>query len=223
MQAQPSGPLSELFQQLSSFLPALTAGLLVIVLGLIVGWLAKRAVVRVLVWLRLDRLAGRAGWRAAFGKGDVRAALYDLAGNLVGAGILLVFLDDAMNRLGLTVLSRYIENIVLYLPNLVLVAIIVTIGLTLSNGLAERLEDALEEEGLAHARLVRKIVKGALIAVVVALGLWQLHFAREIVLAAFLISFGSIGIAFALAAGIGTARAIEQGLGNLIRKKRDDG
>jgi len=214
--------LTEFWQQIGAYLPSLAAGVLVLTIGLLAGWLAKRFVIRLLVWLRLDRLAGRAGWRAAFGKGDVRATLYNLAGNVTGLIIILVFLDDALHRWGLTAISRIIQSIVSYLPNLGLVAIIVGVGTMVSTTLSVRVMETLEEEGVTRARLVGKCVKGSLIAVVTALALWQLHLAREIVLAAFLISFGSIGIAFAVAIGLGSYRAIERALSQLF-EKRDDG
>lgn len=221
MQAPPPQPLTELWEQFAEFVPALFAGVLVIALGVAVGWVAKRAVVRLFLWLRLDRLAGRVGWRAAFGKGDVRAALYNGVGTLVMIVIVLVFVDDALRRWGLTALSRLLEGFVFYLPNLALVALIVTIGLLLSNTLAARVTEALDEEGVESAGLIGKGVKGALLAVVVALALWQLQFARQIVLAAFLISFGSIGVAFALGVGIGSARAIQEGLGRLLERRKE--
>ena len=221
MPTQQAQPLTDLWSQFAAFLPTLAAGFLVIALGFLAGWLAKRAVVRLLVWLRLDRLAGRVGWRTAFVKGDVRAAFYNFVGSIVMVVVVLVFVDDALNRWGLTALSRTIDSLVFYLPNLGLVALIVAVGLLLSNGLALRVAEALEEEGVALAGLIGKAVKGALIAVVIALALWQLHFAREIVLAGFLIGFGSIGVAFALGAGLGISKAIEQGLAVLLRKKQE--
>lgn len=222
MQAQESAFLRDLWTQFAAFLPALVGGLLMIAAGWAAGWLVKRTLVRLLVWLRLDRLAGRAGWRTAFGKGDVRSALYNLVGNIAMLVVVLVFVDDALNRWGLTALSRIIDNLVFYLPNLFLVVLILAIGLVLSNGLGQRVTAALAEEGVAQARLVGKLVKGALLAVVLALALWQLQFAREIVLAGFLISFGSIGIAFALGVGLGAARAVEHGLSDLWRKKKEE-
>ena len=82
MQTQAEGPLAHVAEQFWSYLPTLAAGLLVLALGVFLGWLAKRALVRVLVLMRLDRLGGRVGWRTAFAKGDVRAALYDLVGGV---------------------------------------------------------------------------------------------------------------------------------------------
>lgn len=219
MQDLQAQPLAEFYARFANFLPTLTAGLLVVVLGFVAGWLAKRAVVRILMWLRLDRLAGRVGWRAGLGKGDVRAALYDAVGTVVMLAVVLVFVDDALTRWGLLTLSRTIDSVVFFLPNLVLATLVLVVGATLSNGLSSRVVEALEAEGVARARLIGLGLKGALLAVVAALALWQLHFARQIVLSAFLICFGSIGIAFALGAGIGSARAIEHGLLGLIRKK----
>jgi len=222
MQTLTSQPLSELLARFSDFLPVLAAGLLVLAAGVVTGWLAKRAVVRTLVWLRFDRLAGRVGWRAGLGKGDVRAALYNAIGTFVMLVVLLVFLDDALTRWGLLALSRVIDTLVFYLPNIVLVALVLGVGIALSNTLSDRITDALEEEGVARAGLVGKAVKGALLSVVSALALWQLHFAREIVLSAFLIGFGSIGVAFALGAGLGLARAIDRGLEQAFQKRKND-
>ncbi len=220
MQDQTAQPVQELVQQFSVYLPTFAAGLIVLAVGIVAGWLAKRAIVRLLVWLRLDRLAGRVGWRAAFGKGDVRAALYNVLGTAVMAIIVLLFLDEALKRWGLTALSSLIGGLVFYLPNLGLVALIVGVGVAVANALSVRAADALEEEEFEHARLLAKILKGALLAVVVALALWQLQFARQIVLAAFLIAFGSAGVAFALAVGLGSAKAIQRSWEVLFDKRK---
>lgn len=221
MQATP-GPLARYSEQVFNYLPTLTGGLLVLGLGVVAGWVAKQAVVRVLTWLRLDRLGGRMGWRAAFGKGDVRAAMYGLVGNLVMAAIVLLFLDNALQIWGLTVLSRLIDQLVFYVPNLALVVLIVAVGLLVSNLVGNRVADALEEEGFARHQLLARIVKGVLQAVVGALALWQLGFAREIVLAAFLIAFGAVGVAFAVAVGLGSSQAIRRGWDAMFRKGEDE-
>jgi Mechanosensitive ion channel, conserved TM helix len=220
MQQQQTGALPELVRRMSDYLPTLAAGLLVLALGVAAGWLAKRLVVRILIWLRLDRLAGQVGWRAAMGKGDVRAAFYNMLGTVAFAIVVLIFLDNALQIWGLTVLSRAIDNAVFYLPNLLLVALLAGIGSLVANLLSRQLEQALEEEELEHARLVAKLFKGVLLAIVGALVLWQLDFARQVVLAAFLIAFGAVGVAFAVALGLGSARAVQHGWESLFEKKK---
>lgn len=222
MQPQPPGPLGAFGQRLVDYLPTLAAGLFVAALGLVAGWIVKRATIRVLIWLRLDRLGGRLGWRAAFGKGDVRASLYNVVGSAAMVVVVLVFLDNALQIWGLTVLSRLLEGLLIYLPNLALVTLIVGAGLLLSNTVASGVEHALEEEDFPRSRLVAKVCKAALLSVVGALALWQLNFAREIVLSAFLVIFGAAGIAFAVAAGLGSAKAIERGWEALFKGREDN-
>ena len=221
MQQQPSGPLAELGQRFVDYLPTLAGGLFVLALGLAAGWITKRAVIRVLIWLRLDRLGGRLGWRAAFGKGDVRAALYSVVGSAAMGVVVLVFLDNALQIWGLTVLSRLLEGLLIYLPNLALVTLIAGAGLLLSNTVATGVERALEEEGFSRSRLVAKLCKAALLSVVGALALWQLNFAREIVLSGFLVILGAVGVAFAVAVGLGSAKAIERSWERLFNNRKD--
>lgn len=220
MQAS-NGPLAQFADQVFAYLPTFAAGLTVLALGFGAGWIAKHVVVRSLVWLRFDRLGGRSGWRAAFGKGDVRAAMYELLGNVVWVGLVLVFFDNALQIWGLTVLSRILDRSVFYLPNLGLVAGIVGVGLLISNVVAGRVTKAMEDEGFERARLLGKVAKGVLQSVVGALALWQLGFARQIVLAAFYISFGAVGVAFALAVGVGAARAVQQGVERAMFREKE--
>jgi len=192
----------------------------VLLVGVVLGWLAKRAVVRILIWLRLDRLAGRVGWRSAFVKGDVRAALYDLLGTIALVLVVLVFLDNALTIWGLTVLSRLLDSLVFSVPRLTLAALIVAVGVAIANAVAVRAENALEEEDIVHARLLAKALKAVLLAVVAALALWELDFARQIVMSGFVIGFGSMGVAFALCVGLGSARAIQRGWDEFFEKRK---
>ena len=211
MLLQDQTSLDQFGQQVSDYIPTLLGGLFILLVGAVAGWLLKRAVVRVLLLLRLDRLGGgRSAWRSAIGKGDVRAALYDGAGTVAGSILFLVFLDNALEIWGLTVLARLVDQIIFYLPTLGLAVLISWIGLVLSDVLARRVEKLLAKEGMPRAGLLVGLAKTAFLCVVAALALWELDFAREIVLAAFLIGFGAIGVAFALGVGIGSARAIQE-------------
>ena len=206
----------------NAYLPDLLGGLAVVAIGLVVGWLAKRAVMAFLRWIRLDRLGGPMSWRAALTKADVRDALYNAVGTAVMVLVVLLFLDQALQRWGLVVLSTALDNLIRYLPNLALVAVIGGTGLLLANLASDRVEVVMEEAGAPHPALVAAMAKGALLAVVSALALWELNFARQIVLGAFLIGFGAIGVAFALGVGIGSSQAIREGWSQLFSKGKKE-
>lgn len=217
MLLQNQTPFDRFGRQVSDFMPTLLAGLVVLIAGAVAGWLLKRAVVRVLLLLRLDRLGGgRSAWRSAIGKGDVRAALYNGVGTIAGSVLFLVFVDNALEIWGLSVLARLVDQIIYYLPTLALAVLISWIGIALSSVLARRVEAVLIEEKVPRTALLVGLARSAFLSVVAALALWELNFAREIVLAAFLIGFGAIGVAFALGVGIGSARAIQAALSSVI-------
>ena len=65
------------------------------------------------------------------------------------------------------------------------------------------------------------MIKAALLTLVSAIALWQLNLARQMVMAAFLIAFGAIGVAFALAVGLGSANAIQRGWTAVFDKRKD--
>jgi len=219
MPQSPSEPLGRFTQQIVDYLPTLTAGAVILAVGIAVGWIVKRAVVRILIWLRLDRLGLKLGLQAALQKGDVRAPLYDLIGNGAWALVALLFFENALLIWRLDVLARMVEHIIVFIPNLILAGVILGTGFLLAGTVATRAEATLDEEEVPRARLIAKCLQAALLTVVSALALWQLSFAREIVLAAFLIGFGAVGVAFALAVGIGSARAIQHAWESLFRSK----
>jgi hypothetical protein len=106
----------------------LVAGPLALGPGLVAGWVARQVVVRVLRWLRLDRLGARTGWRAAFEKGDVRAALDDGLGAVTAVLVFLVIPHDALQLRGLTALAHELDSLVEHLANTGLVVFIAGVG-----------------------------------------------------------------------------------------------
>ena len=218
---QPTGEIAGFAERVSAYLPTLFAGLLVLAAGVVVGWVVKRVIVRILIWLRLDRLSGRFGWRAALGRGDTRAALYSLAGTAAMIVVVLLFLENALEIWGLTVLSRMADRVMVSLPEIGLALLVVVVGVLVARMAGERIEDLLEEEEFRRARLAGAICRSVLLTLTGALALWQLGFARQIVLAAFLILFGAIGVAFALAVGLGSAQAVRKAWDALFEKRRE--
>ena len=218
---EPAENVRNLLDGVSGYLPTLVAGLAILAVGIVAGWIVQRAVIRVLVWLRLDRLGGRFGWRAALGRGDTRAALYRVAGSIAMVLVILIFLDNAVAVMGLTVLSRLLDQMIGYLPRVAVAFVIVAVGLALARAAGERVERALEDEEFPRARLAGKICRAAVVIVVAALTLWELDFARQIVLAGFVLAFGSVAVAFALGVGLGSVRAIQKGWEGLLEPDSD--
>ncbi len=209
MEQQSLESVRDVMNNITGYLPTLLAGLVVLVLGAIVAWVAAKLLVRILIFLRLDRVIVRFGWGRALDKGDVRHSLFGLVGMIVGFLVFLVFLENAIVLWKLTVLSELLQRIILLIPQLIVAALILVIGWAVANATSRAAQRALSQEEFGRARLVARIIRAALLIVTCAIALVELGIAVTIVTGAFLITFGALALAFALAFGLGSRRAIE--------------
>jgi len=219
-------PLAETGSWLSQSLPTLLGGLAVLVVGVLAAWLAYRAVVRVMLWLRLDRLAQRGRFGTALPRGDVRHTFFRLVGWMVGGLVFLVFLNRAADAWRLTVLTHLIERLVDLLPSLVAAGLILLVGTFLAGTASRAVRAALLREGVSHAALVSSLVRAGVLILAWAIALVQVGVAPILVMLAFGLTAGGISLAFVLAFGLGSRRAVErfwEGLAERGKSREPDG
>ena len=203
-------PFREMWTRILNYLPDLAAGLLILLLGLVVCWLVKRAVVRLLLLMRLDRRLGDFSWAAGFARGDVRHAFASAAGNILAVAVFLVFFANAVVVWRLEIFAQLIGGLVFYLPRLIVGVIVLLTGTALSGAVASRVRAGLSDEGFARAGLAARMVQWALTGVVVAFTLEQVGVAPHLLRIAFSIGLASVGVAIALAIGLGSREAVAQ-------------
>jgi Mechanosensitive ion channel, conserved TM helix len=209
MQEHPFESVQDMMSNIVSYLPTLFAGFVVLFVGAGVGWLISKLVVRVLLFLRLDRVVARLGWGRALAKGDVRHSLFGFVGTIVGLFVFLVFLENAILIWKLTVLSELLEKLVGLIPQLITAGVILLIGWGVASAVSRAVLRTLYQEEFDRARLVAKLVRAAILVFTCAVALVELNIAVGIVTGAFLIAFGALALGFALAFGLGSKRAVE--------------
>jgi MFS family permease len=207
---------------LTRYLPTLLAGLLVLVLGAIVAWIVSKLVVRILIFLRLDRVVVRLGWGRALEKGDVRHSVFGIVGIITGVLLFLVFLDNAVVIWKLTVLSELLEKLVRLIPQLIVAAIVLGVGWGVATTTSRAVQRTLYQEEFERARLVARIVHAAILIVASAIALVELDIAVTIVTGAFLIAFGALSLCFVLAFGLGSKRAVETMWEERFRHRKEE-
>ena len=222
MNEKPFESVRDVMSGVVDYLPTLFAGLVVLVIGAIVAWGISRLVVRLLLFLRLDRVIMRLGWGRALEKGDVRHALFGMIGTFCGVVLFLVFLENAVVIWKLTVLSQLLEKLVLLVPQLITAAIILLAGWGVASGVSRSVQRTLYQEEFERARLVGRILHGAIIVVASAIALVQLDIGREIVTGGFLIAFGALALCFVFAFGLGSKRAVETMWEERFRRRKQE-
>jgi hypothetical protein len=174
-----------LWQKISDYLPNLLGGLILLVVGWVLGWIIKRFVIQILVILRFDRLLSKFRFSFSLSKADVRYALYNFIGNIIFLIVFLIFLNSALVAMNLLVISKVIEQGVLFIPRLVVASIIFLIGWIISARVSKAIMHALLKENFPRASLISRFIKFVFILFFSALAMTELDIAREVVMVGF--------------------------------------
>ena len=89
-----------------AYLPNLLAGIVLIFVGWLAGWLIKRVLVQISILLRIDRFIRRSRWETDFAKADVRFGLYNFIGNIGYTLVFLLFLTNALDSVEINYIVR---------------------------------------------------------------------------------------------------------------------
>ena len=139
-----------------------------------------------------------------------------IIGETVRYIIVLLFLVEAFNVIQLDVLRVVGQAIIAYLPLAISAAIIIIIAFILSAWI-----EKLLLKNLPQAKILARLVKYVIIVLGLFMTLNQLGIAVTIVNAAFIIMLGALGVAFAIAFGVGGRQFAAETLKKLDDKLAD--
>jgi len=152
-------PLYDLSQHALASLSNLIGMLVLIVLGLILGWIAKEIFYRLLRALRFDRLCDRLGVGQVVERtGMVRSSSY-LAGQIVQGLIILATLLAGLNELGTPLTRNLVDRFFLYLPHLLASLLVLIGGALVSRFLGRSVLIAAVNAQMPSARLLSGLTR----------------------------------------------------------------
>jgi len=196
-------PLRELGQQAMTSLLSLLGMLALVLLGLLVGWLAKQVVYRVLRTLRFDRLCARLGVGQEIERmGFVHSCSY-LAGQIVQGIVILTALLAGLNALGTPLTRNLVERFFLYLPHFLAALVILVVGILVSRFLGRSVLIAAVNAEMPAARLLAGLTRFFIVVLTVVAALDELGISRTTIIVTFAILFGGVVTTGAIAFGLG--------------------
>lgn len=212
--------LQQVWASVANFVPLLIGALVVFIIGWIIAVSLGKLVEQIVRALKvdhflskldMDRTIERAGWKLNSG---------GFLGGLVKWFLIIVFLLAAVNILGLTQVSDFLRDVLLYIPNVVVAAMILIIAALVSVTVERLVRGSVEAAGY----------KGALVGVVARWAIWVFAFVAALLqlgIATTLLQtvvtglVAALAIAFGLAFGLGGKEAaaafIEKMRGELRR------
>lgn len=195
--------LTSFWTQLASFVPQLLAALVLLFIGWILANLARTGVIKLLDLLRFDSLAEKTGIEAFLKQGHMDISLGRLIANLVYWVIIFIVIVTVANSLGLHMVAELFNKIVLYIPNVIVAILVLVFGILMARIINRLVFAYLNNIGVQGALTISTLSEYAVMIFVVFVALEQLEIGTTLLTAAFQIGFGAIGLALALAFGLG--------------------
>jgi len=185
---------------------------------LIIGWIIASAlataVAAILRTVKFNELAQRAGISGFVQKMGVHTDAAGFLATLVKWFVRLIVLVTAFDALGLPAVSQVLQQILLWLPNLVVALVVLVIAGLAANALAGLVRGATAESGVGNPDVLATIARVAVWAFAIVIAVNQIGVATTIVNTLFMATVGAVAVASALAFGLGgreTAAQIVQG------------
>jgi len=195
--------LTTFWTQLAGFVPQLLAALLLLFVGWLLANLARTGVIKLLDMLRFDSLAEKTGIEAFLKQGNLDLSLSRLMAKLVYWIIIFIVVVTVANSLGLHMVAELFNKVVFYLPNIIVAILVLVFGVLVARFINRMVFAYLNNIGVQGALTLSTLSEYAVIVFVVFVALEQLEIGTHLLTAAFQIGFGAIGLAFALAFGLG--------------------
>lgn len=211
--------IANFIRGIGDFLPNILAAIVILIVGWIIARLFKAAVGRGLKLVKFPVLAEKAGIDGFLATGGVKRSSTELLAVLVYWLVMLIVLVMAVNTLRLEVASQLLNQILLYIPNIIVAVVVIVVGLYAAGFVAALVRTAAANAGIEEAGLVAVLSQYALIIFTFAIALNQLRIGKDIVTNGFLLLFGAACLAAALAVGLGARDVVGRHLEDRFGKK----
>lgn len=184
-------------------LPSVLGALLVLLIGWVVaGWIAG-ILTRALRALRFDQLADRAGVTRFLARAGVKTDPAAFLAGLVKWYVRLVFVLMAANAVGLTAVSTVVNQILGFIPNLIVALVILGAFSWLANITRGAVRGALGGSSVSNGEMISTIAYAAVLAFGIVAAADQIGVAQTLVNTLFIGVVAAIALAFGLAFGLG--------------------
>lgn len=196
--------LTELLGTVAAFLPSLVGTIVLLAVGWLVSKLVELAAARTLARVGLDRAADRVRLSATLSQAGLSRPISSLVGRLLFWVLMLTFVLSAVETLGLEAVTRTIDRLIAFLPNVIAAGLILVLGLLLARFAGNVASSGAAAAGMPEARRLGAAANGATMLIVAVLSLDQLGIETAFLvsaLTALLAVFGvTVGVTFALGA-----------------------
>jgi hypothetical protein len=186
-----------------SVIPRLLGFAVILVVGWLVSSLLARGVIAVLRAVRFNDLARRSGFAGFVQNMGVRQDAVGVIASIVKWFVRLITLVVAFDMLGLPAVSAVLQQLVLWLPNLIVALVVLVIGGLAANALSRLVRGATAEAGFSNADVLATVTRVVVWSFAIVVAVNQLGIATTLINTLLVGVVGALALATGLAFGLG--------------------
>jgi len=184
-------------------IPKIIGFVVILVIGWFIASAIAKAVAAILRTVKFNDLAQRAGLSGFVQKMGMQTDAAGFVATVAKWFVRLIVLVSAFDALGLPAVSQVLDQLLLWLPNLVVALIALVIGGLAANALSTLVRGAPAESGLGSPDLLANIARVAVWAFAIVVAVNQIGIATALINTLFTAVVGAVALALALAFGLG--------------------
>lgn len=198
-----TGSLQTLLAGFADAVPRLLGFLLILVIGWLVSALVAGAVAGLLRAVKFNELAQRSGFSSFVKKAGVKDDAAGVIATVAKWFIRLIVLVIAFDALGLPAVSQVLQDLLLFLPNLIVALVVLVLAGLAANALAGLVRGATAQAGLGNPEVLANVARAAVWGFGIIVAVNQLGIAATLVNTLFIGVVGALSLAAGLAFGLG--------------------
>jgi len=207
-------PLLTLWSGFINTLPGIVAAIIILIIGYFVA-LGLGSLVRIILekaglnnYMEKHKMSSLVG----------HIKISNLFGEIIKWYVFIIFIQAAVDLLHLGSLSSVLTNFVLWLPNVIVAAVVIIFGVGLAHYVGIKVEEHTDMKG---TKFLSRLLKIVIIFMVVVVALSQIGVDVSIIENTFLILIGALGLGIAIALGIGLGKSMNINGKQIVRDIED--
>src|SRR5262245_44350752 len=196
-------PVETMWANVMGFLPTLLSVIVILIVGWLIATVVQKLITRFLKLARLDSISEKVGISNILTKGDINYTLSEIIGVLIYWLLMLVVFLMAVNAFQLTVAAELLNQVILYVPNVIASVFILVLGIFFASIIANAVRTTAANTGISQARTLGRFTQVIIVVFTILESLNQLKIDTSILQLLVKAALFAVALGVGLAIGLG--------------------
>lgn len=194
--------VSDMLRQMAEFAPNLLSAIIIVLVGWILAKFVRKSLKKILNKIGLDRLSDYINDMELFGESSFKISITAIICGFIYYAFLLIVWVAAADVLGVQAITDLLNDIIGYVPNLLVAFIYLLIGVFLADMARKFVLTTLQSLGIPSANIIAGFIFYFLIVNILLGALTQAKISTEFIASNISIILGGVVLAFAIGYGL---------------------